>query len=275
MGLYISNGWSSRLMDCIKDVAIAGLERSAKFSHKSLNPDRYIIGPEHKSFSERCFKKILAELSFPASSLSDVLNYFEKSNQSGFGFEQKNGVSSYRLYLEFFDRYEPEPSLNRGLIHLGYKWQCDDPAKITITRYSFAPFFTGNNTEQVIRTALGAINGNFIENVISAALKSVADISPKNRIITTASEEMGCRHSFDVNVYKSKKRLNSLAYELSNIACYFHIKLQELEMFLEESGNATLGHVAAGLNTTNDPFFTVYFDDFTDILKQRKICYNY
>jgi hypothetical protein len=270
MGLHISNQWSSQLMDVLGDCTIAGLERSAKFSHRSLNDDRFIIGPHHKSFTVDRLQGILRGLRFPESHLSEAVGGFEKSNQCGLGFERNNGVSSYRFYLEFFDQYVPDPTLNRGVLHIGYKWLCDDPAKMIVTRYSYAPSFDGNNPERVIRDALIAMNGQFVDAVISAALKSTADIPPGNRIMTCASEATGCRRSFDVNVYKSKKKLDFIGPELEQIVRFFQIEQKILDTFLAESGYATIGHIAAGLNAVHDPFFTVYFDDYSDFAKQRK-----
>ena len=270
MGLYISNQWSSQLMEVTNDLLIIGLERSAKFSHRSLNSDRFIIGPQHKSLTADHLNFILAGLNFPKQFVPDALNWFSKSNQIGLGFEQNNGVSSYRLYFEFFDRYKPDPLLNSGVLHLGYKWHCDDPSKIKVTHYVFAPHFDGRNPEQVVRKTLFTVNESFTGDVVSATVKTFADVPAENRIMTCAAEDCGCRRSFDVNVYKSKKNLSFLKTELENISQFFRIEKTVLEKFLSESGNAVLGHISCGLDTNNNPFFTVYFDDFTTYLTQRK-----
>lgn len=273
MGLYISNEWSSRLIELTSDLVIAGLERSAKFTHNFLNSDRYIIGPQHKSLSEEKLQFILKKMNFPEKFLPGVLSGLSTSNQCGLGFERTNS-SSYRLYLEFFDRYKPDPLENKGLLHIGYKWQCDDPQKMRITRYSYAPFFNGQNAEQVVQRTLGVTNGTFIRNVVSAVTKSVVDTPVPNRIMTCATDESGCRRSFDVNVYRSGKKMHFLTDELENIGTFFKVDKPVLDSFIGETGSADIGHLSAGFNNVNDPFFTVYFDDLTPLINKQKINYK-
>jgi len=269
MGLFISNRWSSKLMETIDDLLIVGLERSAKFSHRNLTSDRFIIGPMHKSLTAEQLKFILTELKLPGPYLTDALEWFGKTNQIGLGFEQCNGVSTYRLYLEFFDRYTPDLVKSKGLLHLGYKWNCENPESVRVTRYSFAPFFNDNNPEQVVRKVLSNTNEKFTADVISAIWKSLADVSPDQWIMTCAEEDRGCRNSFDVNVYRGHKKLNLIKEELENISRYFRIDEMVMGKFIEESGDAALGHISCGRDAINNPFFTVYFDDFTSYIKQH------
>lgn len=269
MGLYISNKWSLQLIDTIANLLIAGLERSAKFSHRSLTCDRFIIGPKQESFSSEQLHQILTGLNFPEEHIPDALNWFGKSNQTGIGFERNNSISSYRLYFEFFDRYRPEPVLNTGLIHLGYKWQCDNSANMKITRYSYASYFNGYNSEQIVRNVLITSNKEFCNTVVSAVKRTQEGTDPKLRIMTCASEEVGCRRSFDVNIYKSQKKVNFIQDELEKIARYFKIDQPVMEKFLQDSNEADLGHISCGTDTLNNPFFTVYFDDYTDFVKSN------
>ena len=114
------------------------------------------------------------------------------------------------------------------------------------------------------------MNKQLTDAVVAAALKSVADIPAGNRIMTCAAEATGCRRSFDVNVYKSGKKVRFIGDELGKIALFFHVSPPMLDTFLAESGDATLGHLSGGLDARNDPFFTMYFDDFTAFIKNRK-----
>ncbi len=270
MGLYISNQWSSHLMEITNDLLIVGLERSVKFSHRSLNSDRFIIGPQHKSLTAELLKTILTGLKFPAEHISDALSWFTKSNQIGLGFEQKNGVSSYRLYFEFFDRYRPDPVMNCGMLHLGYKWCCSDPSDMFVTRYSYVPNFNGNNPGQVVRSMINTLNTIFVDEVVSLTERALAGIPPNKRIMTCAAEKSGCRNSFDVNVYSSKNRVNFVKDELRRIIDFFKIDRRELDAFLDKSGGAALGHISCGMDAMNNPFFTIYFDDFTPVINQSR-----
>lgn len=269
MSLFVSNKWSLQLFDSISNLQIAGLERSAKFSHRSLNCDRFIIGPKHEKLTSDLLTQILKNLNFPEKYLSEALTMFEKSNQEGLGFERNCSECSYRLYFEFFDRYKPEPILNTGLLHLGYKWQCDNSENIKKTSYSYAPFFSGENAEQIVCKTLMGVNKIFCNTVVSTTIKAVADVIPEYRIITCAFEDVGCRRSFDVNVYKSKKKVSFIKEELEKIAAFFKIEQQVLDNFYNDSCNADLGHISGGTDTMNNPFFTIYFDDYTDFVKSN------
>lgn len=269
MGLCISDRWSSRLMEVISDLLIVGLERSVKLTHRSLNSDRFIIGPKHDSLTPERLEQILTELNFPVRYIPEVLSRLGESNQTGLGFEQLNGNATYRLYLEFFNGYKPDPSSNSGVLHVGYKWLCGNPVEMTVTRYSYTPLFHGDNHEQVVRKTLMTVNDSFVDEVVSAAERSLANIPCKHRIITSAKEDEGCRYSFDVNVYKSAKTVAFLEPELRNIARFFKIEKQLMNEFLNVTGNATLGHISSGVDAVHNPFFTVYFDDFTAIMKRK------
>ena len=269
MGLHISNRWSSLLMEATEGLLIVGLERSAKFSHKSLTDDRFIIGPHRESLTVDRFKSILTELKFPAEHTADSINLFGESNQIGLGFEQRNGVSSYRLYFEFFNRYKPDPQLNSGTLHIGCKWQCGSPGGLTVTRYFFAPLFDGNNSEQIIRAIFTSVNKRFVDDIVCAVERPIALILPKHRIITCAAEEGSCRNSFDVNLYSSGEKVNFIEMEVINIAKFLKIENKDTDRFLYESGSADLGHISSGLDAMNNPFFTLYFDDFTQMQEQK------
>jgi hypothetical protein len=266
MGLYISNKWSSKLIEVTKDIEIVGLERSAKFSHKCLNDDRFIIGPKHGSFKEDLFLILLKKFQFPSEYLSDAVKLFYEANQIGIGFESKQQVSFYKLYFEFFNQQLVNHDIRNGTLHIGYKWKCDEPSSINITRYRYIPFFNGSNPENVIRQKMFAVNESFLKNVVLATNKVLATIEPKNRIMTYAHDENGCRNSFTVKMYKSKKKLSFIRLELEGIAKYFKISKKIVDSFFIRSGDAKLGHIAGGMNQMNDPFFTVYFDDFINLL---------
>lgn len=270
MGMIISNKWSSRLIDLTKDLQIAGFERSAKLTHRNLNVERYIIGPKRDSLTVDQLEGILTKLDFPKQYLPQVLTQLNESNQCGLGFERKKRVSSYRLYFEFFDRYKSDPSLNNGILHIGYKWQCDDPARIVVTRYSFPRLFDGKNPEQIIRKIFVAADEDFVGNVVAAVHKTVADIPHRDRIMTYATEESGCRRSFDMNVYRGRKKMSFLKCELENIGAFFKIEDIVLTSFINETQNADVGHVSSGFDSSNNPFFTLYFDDLTPFLSDKQ-----
>jgi hypothetical protein len=257
-------------MEITKDLLIIGLERSVKFSHRSINSDRFIIGPQHKSLTADHLKIILTGLNFPGQIVPQALECFTKSNQTGLGFEQNNGISSYRLYFEFFDRFKGDPSINNGILHLGYKWRCDDPEQMSVTKYTFAPLFDGNNVEQTVKKILATFSQSFVNDVVTATVKSLSDIPPKARIVTCASEERGCRNSFDINIYRSLKKVSYLRNELENIARFFKIEESAVKKFLDETSDASLGHISCGFDSINNPFFTVYFDDLSSIINKVK-----
>ena len=114
-------------------------------------------------------------------------------------------------------------------------------------------------------------NEKFIDSIVSATMKAVADIKPDNRVMTYAHDEKGCRNSFTAKIYKSKKGLNFIRAEVDQIACFFNIEQKLVNRFFENSGGAKLGHIAGGMNTMNDPFFTIYFDDLYDVLKKDNV----
>lgn len=257
-------------MEITKDLLIIGIERSVKFSHRSLNSDRFIIGPQHKSLTADHLKLILTELNFPGQIVPQALECFAKSNQTGLGFEQNNGMSTYRLYFEFFDRFKGDLSANNGILHLGYKWSCDNPEQMSVTKYTFAPLFDGNNVEQTVRKILTNFSERFINDAVTATVKSFSDIPPKARIMTCASEERGCRNSFDINIYRSLKKVGYLRSEFESIAGFFKIEESAVKKFLDETSGASLGHISCGFDSMNNPFFTVYFDDLTSIINKVK-----
>ena len=63
--------------------------------------------------------------------------------------------------------------------------------------------------------------------------------------------------------------MNFIEKELVSIAQFLKIENENIKRFLKENGDADLGHISSGLDAANNPFFTIYFDDFTQIMNQK------
>ena len=124
-----------------------GYERSFKIFERTLLTNRFLLGFSRRSVKRKAHEKIIdicVRMDMPGPFLEDFSEKLSEANYIHFGFEEEEGTSVYKAYLEFYDKIEKQIKSRPGksdsfLLHLGYKWDPSDHRKRALTKYTWHP----------------------------------------------------------------------------------------------------------------------------------------
>ncbi len=245
-----------------------GFERSFKVMNAVLLNNRFLLGVSKKWIEQRADERLTETCSLmgmPKTLLDIFKHYLPQGNYVHFGFEQNEKTAVYKVYLEFFEtiRKEINKSNHRPgptLLHLGLKWDVSDPARQSLTRYTWYPWLSSPEILQRVSHILEPERGDAArqaaEQLISLAL---ARMSYRDILYLEVTEDGNPRLSVDINVYRANLQLAEI-YPLLSMLCRRHsIPFETFHSLYEGIKTKRLGHLAAGGDREGKSFFTVYY----------------
>jgi len=246
----------------------AGFERSFKIMNAVLLNNRYLLGVSKKAVGQRADDRLTETcrmMGAPKTLLDIFTQYLPQANYVHFGFEENEKSTVYKVYLEFFetikewierDRHPPGPAL----LHLGLKWDVSNPARQSITHYTWYPWLSSHEILQrvshILEPERGAAARQAAEQLISLAL---ARIPNRDILYLEVTEEGNPRRSFDINVYRANLQVAEV-YPLLSMLCRRHsIPFDTFHSLYDGIKTKRFGHLAAGADREGNGFFTIYY----------------
>jgi hypothetical protein len=256
------------LFQIVKSFGVqAGFERSFKVVKGILFDNRFLLGVSKKEIGAGAGDRLVEACSLMGmpSALMDVFRrYLPEGNYVHFGFEQNDNALVYKVYLEFWETVKREIEAsecrpNQALLHLGLKWDVSDPAKQSLTRYTWHPWLSSQEILQrvshILEPKRGAAAIQAAEQLVSLALARIPD---RDILYLEVSEEGNPRRSFDINVYRANLQLAEV-YPLLSMLCRRHsIPFERFHSLYDDIKTKRFGHLAAGVDRDGNSFFTVY-----------------
>ena len=251
------------------DVGLHGVERSFKVRRGAVLWDRMLVGIDKASIAPTADLKLLNicdRMGMPPGLREAFRPELAEVNFVLFGFEADGETVVHKAYLEYYDQF---PSRTRDqadktspyLMHLGYKWDVDDPSRTARTRYTWLPMLSGsailNRIEAIYATAERPEGFEAVEKIFRAA----AGRLNRSQLIYLDVTEVGQpRRSFDVNLYAAGLRLSEIGEMLDLTARRFDVADETVLRRLAEIDEAVLGHLAGGVDRHEREFMTVYYE---------------
>ncbi len=245
-----------------------GFERSFKIVNAVLLNNRYLLGVSKKVVGQRADDRLTETCSLmgmPKTLLDIFRHYLAQANYVHFGFEQNEKSTVYKVYLEFFEaiKEEIEKSKHRpdpALLHLGLKWDVSNPAKQSLTHYTWYPWLSSHEilrrVSDILEPERGAAAREAAEHLVSVALARIPD---RDILYLEVSEEGNPRRSFDINVYRANLQLAEV-YPLLSMLCRRHsISFDTFHSLYKGIKAKRFGHLAAGVDREENSFFTIYY----------------
>jgi len=257
------------LFQLIKSLKVeVGLERSFKIKHGVLLNNRYLLGISKKSLGQRADERLIETCSLmgtPKALLDIFKQYLPQAHYVHFGFEENEKATVYKVYLEFFETIKEEIEKGRhrpgpALLHLGLKWDVSNPARQSITHYTWYPWLSSREILQrvshILEPERGAAARQAAEQLISLALARIPD---RDILYLEVTEEGNPRRSFDINVYRANLQVME-AYPLLSMLCRRHsIPFDTFHSLYDGIKMKRFGHLAAGVDREGNSFFTTYY----------------
>jgi len=245
-----------------------GYERSFKIANAALLPNRFLLGVSKEAVGLRADERLTETCSLMGmpKNLSDIFrNYLPQGNYVHFGFEQNEKTTVYKVYLEFLDTIEEEIRKNKhhpgpAMLHLGLKWDVSDPARQSLTRYTWHPWLASQEILERVSHTLESGRGEAARDAATQLVSlALARIPDRDILYLEVTEEGNPRRSFDINIYRANLQLAEI-YPLLSMLCRRHsISFDKFHSLYDRIKTKRFGHLAAGIDREGNGFFTIYY----------------
>ncbi|MCU0595160.1 MAG: DUF3467 domain-containing protein [Desulfobacterota bacterium] len=248
--------------------AVYGLERSFKSTEKTLLPNRFLVTLSKEEITTQARERLLdicSRIRMPEEFLDRYKEHLSFAKYVHFGFEENEGSSLYKAYLEFPPKWESE-FLNRPAggdsftLYLGFKWDASGSGKRALSRYTCYPLIS---PEQMMSRLAGLYEGSMERESLVVAkgfLEAALGRTGHDQILyLEVSEDNNPRRSFDINMYRAKLRLEDLHPLLLQMCRHFSITPERFSALYDSVKSKRFGHVSGGIDREGKEFLTVYY----------------
>jgi hypothetical protein len=199
------------------------------------------------------------ELGMPAAFLEQTGQRAAEAKAIHFGFEENESTQLYKLYLEV-DIASEESTTEPRLLHVGLKWDIQDPRRRAVTEYMLYPGISA----PLIAARLASVyrsdgTGEGLPIATDLLGLAVSRISAEELQYLEVSEGGNPRSSFDLNAYDAGLNLRDL-YPLLVRMCQLHsVGAEPFATLYEQIEDCSFGHLAGGVHRDGEAFSTVYY----------------
>jgi hypothetical protein len=205
--------------------------------------------------------KICVSLGLPLSQLDDSWQRLADTAFIGFGYQEDNGQSTYKLYLEtrlsddaiIRARHEGVPVL----LYVGHKWKPGGVRSLSTT-YEWRPGLSRDGIRRRLARVYDASRESSVINTLGSILDAAAGrTSPRNVAYLDVYDGRE-RHTSSLNVYNARMRIADITEVIKEASSHLRCPSAEITGLCHEISGCIVGHVAGGLDSMGRPFVTVY-----------------
>jgi hypothetical protein len=240
-----------------------GLERSFKMVEGSLLWERYLLGIDKSVLTRDTLETLLQSLEFPQRYREQFDAALPQANLVLLGFEQGERRTVLKVYLEFWDsiiaavQADPD-NLQPRLMFLGFKWDSQDPARSTVSRYQCYPRLpVGRILERIAGLVTADTPLRIIEQLVGLA--SQRGPSAAFKYLEVSDDDNG-RSSFDLNLYSGALTMGEIQPLVRELGCHYGIDPAAIATHCDPVAGGILGHISAGLGGKREEFFSIYYE---------------
>ena len=186
-----------------------------------------------------------------------------RANAVFFGIEERPGGAVFKMYLEFWDEVRRQvrhaPGAAPVLLHLGVKWSGSFGGRCEVARYECHPLLAARDVLRRMQALYPADRPNAGCGAAQTIVRRSLETDPGAALLyEEVSEDGNPRRSFDVNLYKTGLRVDTVAPQLRQAALAFGIAPDDLDAELAACSGALLGHLSGGIGRDGREFLSVY-----------------
>ena len=245
----------------VSERSIKVVEGTVLTNRQLYSLHKSVLGDEPKA----TLKDIFSHIAIPEECTELIDSHFAAADNIHFGFEESTKGITYKIYLEFADRFWRAMESGAGndsglLVHLACKWAPDNPDSMVVTRYRCQPSLTFLEISDKLSAIYRHCDSEIPLDISTGFLTHISSKMPVEDVFFTEVEEEGNpRCSYDVNVYDADLTVSDIKPYLSRMWQHFNIPADESRKIYAGLKNEKLGHVAGGLDRENRGFFSFYF----------------
>jgi hypothetical protein len=242
-------------------------ERSFRLRAGSLSSNRFLLSVRPRDLAPDAAPRLLAAaraLEMPPPFLELAARHAPGACGFHFGFEDEEGSSRYKVYLESSAALQggarAEPGAAPVRLHLAFKWDPSGAGEPVVTEYLWHPALESNAILDRVAEIYG---GTTVDNepfrVTNEILMLAARRMPERDIQYLEVVEANGRRSFDLNFYDAELELRDLFPLLSRMRRYFDVPAGRFQALYDQIKSRAFGHLAGGTHRRGESFFTVYY----------------
>lgn len=244
-----------------------GYERSVKLCPGRLLANRYLLGIQSADLQPAQWLQACRRLDMPEALIEEFRAGLPEANVVLLGFEDGGpGACIYKVYLEYWDRLREQlragtPPAQPHLLHKGFKWYIDEPARYVVTRYECVAGLGVAGIRGRIEGIYGEVPDSHCRDAALGILDTARRHAPRRQFLyLEVSEQGNPRKSFDLNLYPAGLRAGDVAGQIRNAAASLDAPRHELERLLAMINDRPFGHISGGLSRNGEEYFTVYYE---------------
>jgi len=253
---------AGRLLAWLLTQRLEGYEKSFKMSAQTLLQNRYLAGLPVDRLPPARLLEICRELGMPDEFMARLQHDLPGADTIHFGFEEGTRSGIFKIYLEYWQRWNEARA--RGdesiLLHQAFKWDALDSSKRTVASYTCFPRLS---REQVMQKIAGIYSGDTAHASYGFAkdLVGLAATRTNNQLMyLEVSEEDNPRASFDLNFHAADLKLHDIQPQVMEMSRHYSIPPAQLACLWGGVATKTLGHLSGGLSRDGQDFLTIYYD---------------
>ncbi len=258
-----------RLIRVVEGLGIHyAFEQSFKMLDGALLGNRFLAGFNKSSIQQGLEEKLTAlcrGIDMPESRLREFLRGLPEANIILFGYEEGEGRSVYKAYLEFgraLEQVQRNPGSGSApiLIHRGFKWDAENSARHTTALYKCHPSWP---VETILRRVADVFYGDGPGTTLEI-VRGIVDLAsrrmrPEEFLYLEVEEEGNPRLSYDINLYHANLLLGELYPFLLAMCRRYAIPVEVFHRLYEPVKSRIFGHVSGGIDRHGRDFLTVYY----------------
>jgi len=252
------------LLALLKDIPLAGFDRSFKMTDKLLLGHRFLLGVRKEQIGADRLWGICAGMGMPGEYAAAFADALPNANTVHFGFEENEHGCVYKVYLEFWARLNEHIRSNEtggALLHLAFKWDALDDSKRAVTRYICHPHLS---VADILSRMAGTYAGHtdktsceIAQDIVKLAAPRMPSGAPMYLEVCEAGNP---RLSFDINLHQANLKLQDVRHLLSQMSRHYAIPSAPFEAFHSGIEGSDLGHISAGIDRHGRDFLTTYYE---------------
>jgi len=245
---------------------VCGYEKSFKLMDQHLLRNRYLLGIEKSILDQQKLSSICEQMEMPEKFVDDFFNNISDANLVLLGFEEGIEDCTYKIYLEFWDKFGMEVSAKQPphkpvTMFQGFKWNAFDSNQAVLTDYVCYPLITVDEVIERIRKLGASSKDGTIFDIANEIISAAARLTDNQPFVyLEASEGDNPRNSFDINLYPAGITLKSIYSPVARLFRHYAIGNEELDLLYSQVDSRPLGHLSGGIDRAGKDFFTVYYE---------------
>ncbi|MDK9705249.1 MAG: hypothetical protein OEL20_19160 [Sulfuritalea sp.] len=253
---------AGRLLAWLLTQRLEGYEKSFKMSPQTLLHNRYLAGlPADRLPPARLFE-ICRELGMPDVFLARLQSDLSGADTIHFGFEEGSHSGIFKIYLEYWKRWNDarikgDESI---LLHEAFKWDAQDGSKRTVANYTCFPRLSRQQVMQRIAGIYNCDTAHASYGFVKDLVRLAATRSNEQLMYLEVSEEGKPRASFDLNFHAAGLKLADIRHQVAKMFRHYAIPPAQLACLWGGVATKPLGHLSGGLSRDGQDFLTLYYD---------------